>query len=316
MFQRLMETAPGEPATPSTPASASPAPSPTPTTEKAGEELDYGQLTAEIEAHDAGEDYAPPSAPEPTAEPVKSTEEAAAVPVSPAAGESPQAPTSAPTSPRETPPAVVSSPEPAKAASPPAPAEAPAPAAEPIDFEKQRKDFLTKTEPLYKLSDEEAEEIRVSPHEALPKLASRLHFEVQLSTFGAVMQALPQLITRAFQEREAQQQSESVFYNRWPDLKKPEYSDTVLNSLRAYRAANPKASFDDIVEKSGLFAMISLGLNPVPAPQAPVVPTVSQTPPRPAGAGASPITPLSHGTPPGVDPMIAEMIEFEIRENM
>jgi hypothetical protein len=189
--------------------------------------------------------------------------------------------------------------------------------AEPIDFEKQRKDFLTKTEPLYKLSDEEAEEVRVSPHEALPKLASRLHFEVQLSTFGAIMQALPQLITRAFQEREAQQQSESAFYTRWPDLKKPEYGEAVLNSLRAYRAANPKAGFDEIVEKSGLFAMISLGLNPVPqASQAPVVPTIPQTPPRPAGAGASPVTPMPTGTPPGVDPMIAEMIEFEIRENM
>ena len=171
------------------------------------------KLTTDIEAHDAGEDYAPPPVSEPAAEPAKSTEGAAAVTSPPAQEPSPSQATSTPSatsvpSAPASPAAAAPFTEPAKAASPPAPVEAPAVQAEPMDFEKQRKDFLLKTEPLYKLSDEEAEEVRVSPYEALPKLASRLHFEVQLSTFGAVMQALPQLITRAFQEREAQQQSE------------------------------------------------------------------------------------------------------------
>lgn len=278
--------------------------------------MDYGQFTADIEAHDAGEDYVPPAS-ESAAEPAKSTEGAADAVPKPALEQSPPVtPVEAPaTTPPAAPAAAVPSPEQAKPASPPAPVEAPIEKVEPIDFEKQRKDFLSKTEPLYKLSDDEAEEVRVSPHEALPKLASRLHFEIQMSTFGAVMQALPQLITRAFAEREAQQKSESAFYTRWPDLKKPEYSEAVLNSTRAFRAANPKATFEDVVEKAGLLAMISLGLNPAPTPPAPVVPTIPQIPPRPAGAGASPVTPIPQTGPPGVDPTIAEMIEFELREN-
>ena len=81
MFQRLMETAPGEAVPASTPASTPPTST---ETEQSDSEMDYGQLTTDIEAHDAGEDYAPPPVSEPAAEPAKSTEGAAAVTSPPA----------------------------------------------------------------------------------------------------------------------------------------------------------------------------------------------------------------------------------------
>ena len=182
-----------------------------------------------------------------------------------------------------------------------------------VDFEKHRADFMPQLQKLYELSADEAEEIRVAPHEALPKLAARLHYEVQIATFNSMVQTIPKIVGKILVEREAQAESERLFYARWPILgSKAEYTSTVKNSLQAYKAANPKATFQDLVEKAGIMACLSLGLSPLPPTQS--APPPAPIPPRPAGAGASPGTPLRNSKPTGIEADIAEMVRQELEE--
>jgi hypothetical protein len=46
---------------------------------------------------------------------------------------------------------------------------------------KHREAFLPKLAELYKLTDQEVADIQTNPGEAMPKLAAKLHYEVQLA---------------------------------------------------------------------------------------------------------------------------------------
>lgn len=270
--------------------------------------LEDEALFADLATHD---EYAEP---EPVVEPTPTTSEGA-----------PATNTDATPAVEATPPAAVIPPptagEPAAATPPvqaakaPSTTEQPTPASaaatenlpatarepEPVDFEKHRAAVLPKLEELYKLTDEEAEAARVSPETALPKLAARLHFEATTAAFNSVMGVLPNLVDTVLTQRKAIQESEDRFYSRWGDLKKPEYEATVLNSVRAYKAANPKAPLDEVIERAGLMAMLTLGLSPSQQqpPAAPTPPSPPMRPASPAGAGFSsqPFQPASSSEP-------------------
>jgi hypothetical protein len=181
-------------------------------------------------------------------------------------------------------PSTTEQPTPASAAAPePQPATG---TPEPVDFEKHRATFLPKLEELYKFSDQEAEEIRVEPEKALPKLAARLHYEVLTAAFNSVMSVMPEVVGSTLERQKAVTEHEEKFYSRWKELKDPRYSETVLNSVRAYKAVNPRAPLEEVIERAGLMAMLTLGINPQQpaAPVAPVEPPAVR-PGRPAGAG-------------------------------
>lgn len=123
-----------------------------------------------------------------------------------------------------------------------------------------------------------------------------LHYNVTMSLQQAMYQYLPNLIQGQMGEMQARQQNENAFYTRWPQLKEAvgkdaKVEEAINQSLRAYRTANPKATVKDVIEKAGLLAMISLGLNPTataaaaPAPVAPTQAAPALIPGRPAGTG-------------------------------
>mgnify|MGYP001263540105 FL=1 len=160
------------------------------------------------------------------------------------------------------------------------------PVPEQLDFAKHREEYLPKLAGLYKMSDQEVEDFRTNPGEALPKLAAQLHYEVQAATLSAVMSSLPSLLEQVMKQQKLADTAEEQFAARWPELKNPSHKEAVMSSIKAFRAANPKADLATTIEKAGLLAMLTLGLNPnAVAPAAPVVP--SSPPPRPAGVGAA-----------------------------
>jgi hypothetical protein len=122
-------------------------------------------------------------------------------------------------------------------------------------------------------------------------LAAKLHYEVQLSTFNAVMSQLPQLMSSFMETQKATQQAEDAFYGQWTALKDPKYTPTVINTIKAVKAANPQMSQEELMKQAGLVAMISLGLPISPpgdsTPAAPAAPPVRVNPSRPAGIGAA-----------------------------
>lgn len=183
---------------------------------------------------------------------------------------------------------------PAAATQPVVPETTPVPPVESLTFEQHRAEFLPKIAALYKMTDEEAEQFRVNPGETLPMLAARVHYEVQAATFNSVLQALPQLVTSMLERKEASDKYDKAFYDKWPVLQGKDKTETVVNSIKAFKAANPKAPVEKVIEQAGLMAAISLGIPlesllakptgaPAPAAQQQAAPSA---PPRPVGLGA------------------------------
>ena len=141
-------------------------------------------------------------------------------------------------------------PEPEQAAAEPAKEEAePEPEPEPVKvptreelegmYEQFRTDSLPQLEKLYEMDEETAAAFDENPHQVLPKIAARLHFDAMMSTYNAVTAAMPSLVGQVVKAMETANSAESAFYDAWPDLKsaKPE---VVQTAVRSYRQANPK----------------------------------------------------------------------------
>lgn len=241
--------------------------------------------------------------PAPVAEP---TPPAVAAPTPPPPVASPPASAQAPVSPPAAP---------AEPAQPQAPATAQSPASseqppQQVNWEDHRKEFLPKLEEMYKLSDQEVQDIQTNPGTAFPQMAAKLHYNVTMALQAAMHQYLPHLIQGQMAQVQARQKDETAFYTRWPALKEavtkdPKVEATINESFKAFRVANPKATIQDMIEKGGLLAMLTLGLNPVAAAavastQAPTMQTPALIPGRPAGTGMQGHVPVRQaGTAPG-----------------
>lgn len=193
--------------------------------------------------------------------------------------------------------------EPAAGQPPPQAPETPAPGAPPeLTIEQHREKFLPQLAKLYQLSDAEVESLRVDPGKALPELASKLHYEVQMATYQGIVSVLPQLISQAIKGHETSSTHEGQFFAKWPALKDaiskdPKVQEVIVNAISSFKQLNPKASLEDTIARAGLLAMMTLKLpldlqppaatnGAAGAPQA-VVPQASTAPARPPGVGAT-----------------------------
>jgi len=290
---RLLHSEPGAStiAAPSAPAAPAVEPSaPAPASAPPAEDVDFVALSKEYES-DLTEDVAvgePEPAPVPTA-PASPQPPAAQQPAIP-----PTEPSSAPSVPVVEP--VVPTPaaaSPQPATPPAAPPVLPAAAEEPITPEKieaaykqYETNILPQLEQRYALTPEQAEQLAENPAQVIPKLMARVHYEAQVAAYTGIISQMPRIVGSVVERYTAVKEAEGRFHNRWPMLKDQKYAQSVDAGLRTFRAANPKATTEDMIEKAGLMLMLSLGLNPTPQ-QEPSAPIVPQTPARPAGtAGA------------------------------
>jgi len=265
---------------------------------------------SDLAAHD---DMAPmvaePAAPAATAAPTSPsvTPPAAVSPpaAAPAAGTPPGSPSSpaAPVAPAATPAAPPGAPA-AGAQPAPASTEPPVTPAEPFDPVKHRDEFVPKlAEQLYALSPEEVEAARTDPGATLPVMAARVHYNVQHAVFAGVMQALPQMMEHFSKQQAVHQENERMFFEQFPDLKaKPEYAQTVIQSIQAVRTASPNLPREELMKRAGVMAMLTLGLQPSAAPAAPT-PTAPPAAPRPTPAQLRPAGAGAQGhVPPPIEP--------------
>lgn len=301
---------------PPAPASSPAAPA-APSSASAGDDFDFGALATHVDAGDEGADTSVFDPDVPSTSPAPPSGSPAA-PAAPAAVQPPPPAVAAPS-------AVVAPVVPPAAApvAPPAPtlAAAPQPAAPPATpeqgtppspgeqtFEQHRAQFLPQLEQLYQLTPEQVEQIRTNPEQVLPKLAAQLHYEVQLAAHNSIASILPQMIQLHQQQTAAHTEYENRFYGQFPALKSAVAADkakeqTIIQSIRAFKHANPKASEEEVRNGAGLLAMMALklplegllgggGTQQVAAPTAPAAapsaaPPMRQVPPRPAGVGAT-----------------------------
>lgn len=260
-------------------------------------ELDSGlvdSMLAEDTSYESGEsspsaapaEPAAPSAAAPAVDPASPQPSAPAVPTAPPPAAAPQA-------------AAQPEAQPPQAAAVPPQSSQEEPPAQIVDFAKHREEYLPKLAELYKLNDQEVELLRTSPETALPQLAARLHYEVQVASTQALLRVLPQFIENTMAETAARKSSEEKFFNDWPGLKEkvtadPKAKETIVSSIKAIRAQNPNADLASVIKQAGILASMTLGV-PLPGTAPAAVPAAPANVPsgvprpigRPAGAGAS-----------------------------
>ncbi len=335
---RLMEATPGAEGSTSVPSTSTPSTAPSSNNESGGSDFDFAGLA--MDSGESGGDapavvITPPPAPASTTPPVSG---AAAKPptASTPASTPPPSTAASTTAPPAVPPVAAA---PTSAATPPAaapgqtqgqpPAAAPqanqptqalTPEAVAQSFAQHRQTFLPQLETLYAIPEAEVEALRTNPETALPKLAAKLHYEVQLGVYNSMIQAMPEMIGHIMTQRMEVENLERDFKSMWPQLyEKPEYDAVAENCIRAIRQVNPKMAMKEVLQKAGMMAMLTLGL-PLPAPQgtqqqsvAPAVPPVGATrvapPGRPAGVAASGGQPLAAPGSGDEGNIFAQMVE-------
>lgn len=265
------------------------------------EEPDFSAITEFVE--DDGESSPPVEPPaeevEPPAEETPPEEPPAEVPEgeSPPTPEGEEKPTEAAEAKEDTPP------EPEKPAevTPPEPEPLKIPTQEDLEgmYAEHREKTLPVLEELFKLSDEEAAALDEAPSKVIPKLAGRMMYETLLSTYNAVIAALPTVVGTYIMASGKADEAKQQFFDTWPDLNKQAASPATVAAIRAYRSANPRATLDEIIKGAGVMAMINLGLDPMKSKVQEKTPVAPKAPAKPAAPrGASPEPPVKPGDKP------------------
>lgn len=157
-------------------------------------------------------------------------------------------------------------------------------------YQQYEANILPQLEQRYALSEEQLAELEENPGQAIPKIAARIHYQAQVAAYTGVMSQMPRIVHTMIVRERSIQQAEERFYSRWPQLR--EHESHVNATLQTYRRANPKATMQDMIERAGAMAMVSLGLDPrtqeqQQQEQQAAETTTAAAPARPAGTGGS-----------------------------
>ncbi len=163
-------------------------------------------------------------------------------------------------------------------------------------YKEHRAKTLPQLEQIFRLTEEQAAALDEQPSKVIPKLAGQMMYDTMLSTYNAVMTALPRVVGTYMEATKQANTAQDAFYDEWPDLNNAKANSAVSAAIQAYRAANPRAKLDTVIKNAGVMAMINLGLDPLKK-QVPSVPVKRAAPAKPAAPrGASPIPPVKPGS--------------------
>lgn len=209
-------------------------------------EQTFDPAVLELEGFDAPETPQAPEAPE-----------APEVPQAPEVPETPQPPSQPPAQPPpQAPPLAQAQPS------------APPPASDEEvrrQIAEARERIRKAIEERYVIPSEEESALLTSPGAVLPKLVSRLFLDVYDAVFANVVSQLPALVAPVIDRREQARRYREEFFRAWPQLNKPEYTETVERIARAYRQANPNAPPDKAIREIGAQAIVALGIDAKPS---------------------------------------------------
>jgi hypothetical protein len=182
-------------------------------------------------------------------------------------------------------------PEPEVAAEPePEPEPIKLPTAEELEglYTEHREKTLPQLAEMFVLSEEDAAALDEQPSKAIPKLAGQMMYDTMLSTYNAVLTALPTVVQAQMASARKAEAAQEQFYAAWPDLNNEKARPAVSAAVHAYRAANPRAGLQEVIKQSGVMAMLNLGLDPTKVNEkSKPKPARRAAPAKPAGAGHS-----------------------------
>lgn len=178
-------------------------------------------------------------------------------------------------------------------------------------YAEHREKTLPELEKVFTLSEEEAAALDEQPSKVLPKLAAQLQYDVMLSTYNAVLQAMPSVMGTLMHTTKLADQAQAQFMEKWPDLNNKKAEPAVRAAIQAYRAANPRASLEETIKNAGVMAMINLGLDPTKSQQqVQKKPALKAAPPKPAApTGQQPAPPVRQESEENVFAEIARVFD-------
>ncbi|MCZ6775253.1 MAG: hypothetical protein O7D34_02210 [Ignavibacteria bacterium] len=190
----------------------------------------------------------------------------------------------------------------ALAPTPQAPTPVEQPQFDPVALEKQAIERLTTTE--YALTEEDKVALISEPEKVLPGLAARMHVRMQVQLANQIAAILPGIIQGQLQQATKVQSLETSFFGEYPELNKPQFRKTTLESLAMIRQVNPQATREEVMRDGAALAAVRLrtrlGAVQEPAqmpalPQMPLAPT-AEIPAHPVPAQPQvPFTPAQSG---------------------
>ncbi len=164
-------------------------------------------------------------------------------------------------------------------------------------YKEHREKTLPQLEQIFQLTDEEAAALDEKPSEVIPKLAGQMMYDTMLSTYNAVMTAMPRVVGTYMEATRRATEAQAAFYEEWPDLDNAKAASAVSAAIQAYRAANPRAKLGTVIKNAGVMAMINLGLDPTVKKPAATVAAKPKKPAKPAAPrGRSPAPPVTPGS--------------------
>ena len=160
------------------------------------------------------------------------------------------------------------------------------PAPTPEDLRTQQEEFFRKgsevlAEQVYVLDDETKEALDTTPSEVVPKLMGQMHMQIMTAAVTQVANMLPSMLAMQNERQTAADARDEKFYTDFPHLKGHE--ETVLKMGRAYRQANPNATFETAAPEIAAMAQVALRL---PVQQSQPSPAPKAVPPKPTSARA------------------------------
>ena len=172
-------------------------------------------------------------------------------------------------------------------------------------YTEHREKTLPLLEEQFTLTEEEAAALDERPSEVLPKMAARLQYDVMLSTYNAVMTAMPSVMGTLMHTNDLATKAHGQFMEAWPELNNPKAEGAVKAAIQAYRSANPRADLKTTIQNAGVMASIQLGLDPTPGKKQEKPAAKKPAPPRPAApTGSNPVPPA---VPQGEENVFAEL---------
>jgi hypothetical protein len=153
--------------------------------------------------------------------------------------------------------------------------------------------FRGELEGMYKISKDDADALTTDPESVFPKLAANLHMQIMTQVVTLLQQhqsQLPQVVEQTARVVKSKEDAANKFQERWPELlATPEGQKVAAEAAQIVRTRNPKASLEDVIEKSGKLAYTLLGKDiPVVGTVAPKV-AAKPKPHVPASTKSAPV---------------------------
>jgi hypothetical protein len=158
-----------------------------------------------------------------------------------------------------------------------------------------REQAVSELTKVYAIPEEDIPRIMTEPETVLPRLMAQMHANIYEAAVQTVVSQLPQIMQMVTTRETESAKAKSAFFERWPDL--APFEQELIPMVQTYRALNPGAPVQTLIEQVGASAMFMKGL--VPADGAP---------PAPAGTPFTPAT--AQGGRPAAAPNMAPANPF------